>query len=290
MSLTHRIANQLILKLIGVKGRSGNFGHKGRPGLRGGSASAKMPNAHRDKPLLRPSEDVSEQDEGRLALSRYILPLDVDPDSIYYASDLKNKIVTDLSEATGISYQKVNRIVGSWAYTANEDDFARAIQEVVSDEFGSAISKWQRNLPPISSKTYSIMEARGITKDDIRKVIRSMYRNTQDELKELGVEEIPLYRGLITSDSSLAPGFDYEIDTNAVESWTTSFKVAQGFAMNMSKDKSKFGVVLVTKVPVVRILCTPRTGFGCMGEEEVLVLGDDERGGDVARVEWMEGL
>ncbi len=62
MSLTKLVSRLLVIRLLGVKGRSGNWGHASRPGLRGGSA----PKAStQPKPALskqsQPKSDSSKQ-------------------------------------------------------------------------------------------------------------------------------------------------------------------------------------------------------------------------------------
>ncbi len=274
--LSQKVASLLSIKLSGVKGKSGNFGHAGRPGLRGGSASKSVPSP----PIT--SEEASNR------LKSYIWgdidsKLD-DAQNHKKVSGLKNKIVTALSQATGVPYQKVNRIIRSWADTSNESELARLIQSVAQEEFGVALSQWQKSLPEVSLNAFD--NARGITKEDVRKVVKTMYANTQAELKALGITEVKLYRGLVTQGRPASkPGQEYAIDSNAVESWSLSKGVAQTFAVPFSGMSA---TVLSTTVPVSRILCTPRTGFGCLNEEEVLVLGDGEEGGDRAKAEWTQ--
>jgi hypothetical protein len=56
-----------------------------------------------------------------------------------------------------------------------------------------------------------------------------------------------------------------------LESWTTRYDTAKTFAA--TSKGGKIGMIIKTTIPRERILFTPKTGFGCMTEEELVVLG-----------------
>ena len=84
-----------------------------------------------------------------------------------------------------------------------------------------------------------------------------MYDNTQALLKTKGITEIVLHRGMGKHEA-----LQKEVLSNAMQSWSTSESVAEGF-----------GQVQSAVVPITRVLSTPFTGFGCLKEEEFVLVG-----------------
>jgi hypothetical protein len=121
--------------------------------------------------------------------------------------------------------------------------------------------------------------------DRQRAILRSMYNETQAELKSRGIKEVRLYRGvdLTRADADgLSKGVGVLIGTNALESWSVDAEVASAFAQ---VGPGRVGIVFEAVVPIERILSTPATGFGCLKEGEVIVLGGvDGDGGSVNAV------
>jgi len=102
----------------------------------------------------------------------------------------------------------------------------------------------------------------------IRKTLRAMYDRTQEQFRQAGVTEIVLYRGVTLEGSETGKGLPKEgsnvsVKGNAIESWSSSYYAARRFG----------NLVVAMRVPVARILSTPRSGFGCLHEEEFVVLG-----------------
>jgi len=138
------------------------------------------------------------------------------------------------------------------------------MQEAARREFGSSLSPWQKN-------QWKESGAGGMVSADEmrmhRRFLRAMYDETQERLRSLGVpadEFVTLYRGV------RIPGEWYRDDVaayegNAIESWSTSIQVAVSFAGNQQ--------VLDAAIPANRIISTATTGFGCLVENEVVVLG-----------------
>jgi len=194
---------------------------------------------------------------------------------------IKNDIVTNLSESTGTSQENVNEIIGEWAETSNDmSRQAISMQEAVSEEFGVPLSDWQES-NRIRSKGF-------VARDDERKVLRAMYNNTQAELKTAGYkpgDTVTLYRGYEGAKGSSIPdrGTDVNYAGNAMESWSILPSIAGSFGSNPIR-----GRVLSMNVPVENVLSIATTGFGCLPEGEFVILGSGK--GNVAHVLSLDDL
>jgi len=306
------IENELNLEKWFQKGGpgSGHWGHRGRKGKRGGSApsrglaklSAPVGNAgvegNRgvDKLLtdtLFPGEEVVTKPK----------PGDWEYATTNERAKLKAQVARDLSEVSGVTEQEAADFVRQWAHSSNDNDMrSLAVQQDAAKEFGLKTSEFTQgkidNMKEYRQKQLKRLEE-GYTieqlgvrwasvnplmeSDKQRALLRSMYNETQAELKARGIKEVRLYRGARLPDDGKWPdriGGAIPVETNAVESWSVSARVARNFATPQSGGD--IGVVFVTVVPANRILSTPATGFGCLREGEVVVLGGID--GDNARV------
>jgi len=109
----------------------------------------------------------------------------------------------------------------------------------------------------------------------VRKALRAMYERTQEQFRKAGVTEMVLYRGFHPEGEKVyKKGQAVKVRGNALESWSSSYDQAK-----------KFGtVVMAIRVPVARILSSPASGFGCMGEQEFVLLGPTG-GEDMAHIQ-----
>lgn len=123
-------------KIIVTKGGpgSGNHGHAGRPGKRGGSApGGSVFNPGKGMPMTR--DYVTD-----VALSGVLWG-----DGSQSPRIIKDTIVTTISADTGIEYDVVNDIVAQWAISSNDNDMRSiSLQEAAAEEFGLELSEWQQ--------------------------------------------------------------------------------------------------------------------------------------------------
>lgn len=189
---------------------------------------------------------------------------------------LKNEICERLSERSGLSYDEINLRLRQWAETSNDTSAkSLAMQEAAQQEFGSKLSPWQKNQWECSGAG-KLTSAEEMMMN--RRFLRAMHEETQEHLRSLGVPAdgfVTLYRGAkLQSKGNREEMVAYE--GNAIESWSTDRNVAASFAGNRQ--------VIEANIPASRIISTATTGFGCLGESEVVVLGG--LGPLESKVEW----
>jgi hypothetical protein len=101
-----------------------------------------------------------------------------------------------------------------------------------------------------------------------------MYHNTQDWFKQRNIEHVWVYRGmkdLTPEEWNLKFGESEigkaNITLQPLSSFSSDYSTANGFAYT---DK---GTMVAAQIPVGRIMGGCRSGFGCLSEREVVVIG-----------------
>lgn len=185
------------------------------------------------------------------------------------AGETKHSVVTALSERSGVDYETTNSIIAAWANSSNKNAISIVVQERAEALFGAQRSAWQagahqtdrrdtgKDIPPA---------------DKIDAVLRSMYDRTQEWFKARGVTHVELWRGVDLQPEEhakiSASTRKVAFDDNALSSWSLNHSIASLFA-----GESRYGSVLRSVIPVQRIISTALTGFGCLTEDEYVVLG-----------------
>lgn len=131
---------------------SGNFGHAGRKGLRGGSASTaygkiSLPtNEEFREHLVTLNESfVSFKDTLNKKLAENLGIPEVNSLSHVDVKYTKALVCKNLSEQTGIPEEKVSEVLRQWAISSNDTSYASlAIQEAISKEFNVKLSPFQK--------------------------------------------------------------------------------------------------------------------------------------------------
>lgn len=110
----------------------------------------------------------------------------------------------------------------------------------------------------------------------LRKVLRAQYDWTQKFLKEVGIDVVHAYRGWAASSRAGLPkkGDDgiIGLDMQPLSSFAVRARTAVGFMSHGSGGS----MLSYCQIPRERILSTCRTGFGCRGEYELVVLGGSD--------------
>lgn len=310
------LLDSLSTRLKGGQG-SGNYGHAGRPGKVGGSAPSSgiiqgkvNPKAGKAPGWIAPDDrQVDAQLSSHLGENL--------PEGQTWLSctqetrgQVKNAIVTRLSEETGVDYNTVNLMVRQWTSTSNKAVAALSLQEAACEEFGLEMSPYQKEQYEVQltlQKRHSeqfendvrkenpnwdyaqiSQEARRRAKEYYttpdssgrlpqfywdypladrateRKVLRAMHEITMREFKRQGIPtngSIVVYRGLRGR-----PGYKAKetipYQGNAIEAWSISPQKAFIYSPPM----------IAMRVPVRSVMCTARTGLGCLPEGEVIVM------------------
>jgi GNAT superfamily N-acetyltransferase len=193
------------------------------------------------------------------------------------------------------SEDATNALIHLWAETsADHDPHAIAMQRAIQDEFGlKGATTTHLAMDPqtmTGSGAQSVYERNGPA---YQAFARAMYDNTQDELSKQGITGMLLYRGL---DFGVGRG-DYVarqlgvpldnqphqvmVNQQPASSWSYDYQIARGFTGGTGSS----GAVLAARVPAERILSTMKTGVGCKGEKEVVVLGGQDQ---VTAQAWSE--
>ena len=113
--------------------------------------------------------------------------------------------------------------------------------------------------------------------DAYKAVLKAMYARTQEEFKSKGIARVLLSRGIALPAKTirkmkLKVNDVVDISLNALESWAVHPGVAADFAGLQSRGSKLREIVIQAWVPVERILCSPYTGLGCLGEFEYIVI------------------
>ena len=184
-------------------------------------------------------------------------------------NDVYNGLPDEYKEQ--ITKKQISQMLGVWADGSNSGSVSASMHEAAAEEFGTSVSKWQTS--QMGTSNTGIMP-----RAHERAVLRSMYNNTQDKLADAGFspnDKITLYRG-IAIDNSVQFGNVAKMDSNAMESWTSDWSIANQFGVMPIMEYMDNGspYILSQAVPVKNIVGSCVTGFGCAGELEFVVLGD----------------
>lgn len=183
----------------------------------------------------------------------------------------------------------VGESVALWAETSGDHNSrALAMQKAAEKEFG--LSSY--NYP--AGRESQLAEADDFLKDPnseqtSREFLRAMYKHTQETIQaETGLgpdDEIVLYRGLRFYEDQPAPAslsnapsegsLDVFMKLQPMSSYSTDRDIAVYFTRTF--EEGSYGLVISTRVKVRDILSTARTGYGCLTEAEVVVLGGDPK-------------
>ena len=212
---------------------------------------------------------------------------------------LSDKEPSDIFRLRQLVYDLIDGFVGQWAKTSSDEHpLAYAIQIAIAQEFGLrknyeklvTMLRWveeNKNIPDFSKRVAWVYNR---LKPLLHAFVRSVYEHTQKVLRESGLEEIWLIRGLTLREGIKVKRYFDRFKHTALpaSSWTTDKRTALGFAL--SKDEGEIGVLFTTKVKkdqFERVLSTPVSGFGCFGEAEFVLLGiNDDDGLLAAQVDY----
>jgi hypothetical protein len=166
-------------------------------------------------------------------------------------------------------------MVDSWANTSG-DSSAKAIgiQYAIREELGVKGSYTRHLTPKTTYGTKAKQEFRELANKvgndkAVRAVVRAHYDHTQERLKAGGISELTLVRGY-SSSAKINPAGDQVVSLQPASSFSMDKGIAAGFANDGGPSKARH---LILRVPASRIFSTSVSGFGCLSEQEIVVLG-----------------
>lgn len=209
----------------------------------------------------------------------------------WYSADVPNKTY-DFSGDTPFARSKFAPLTGegdtatikaaaglidNWAGTASDSNpWSLALQHAAEKEFNLPDASFERSLH--SSDDYSRSQADQIFQlhaPALQAFVRAQYDATQEWLKLNfpGQDKMILYRGqgiggihALADEGKIDAG---ELDLQPMSSFSYTATTALNFVP--AGEASAF---LGMEVPFDRIMATARTGFGCLNENEFVVLGE----------------
>jgi len=189
-----------------------------------------------------------------------------------------------LSEETGVPHDEVITMLKAWIDTSNDSDPASLMmQQEAAKIFGAPLTEWQQgNIDRMAGKKWPSYRTK-VSPINARKVLHTMYDKTQRELAAAGVPDpVTLYRGI--SRRLLPNGQVGKVYTNTLTSYSSRRSEADAFVQH----KGGHGMVAEIQIPRSRILGTPRTGLGCLGESEYVVIGATAGAGDEVMISYVD--
>jgi hypothetical protein len=111
-----------------------------------------------------------------------------------------------------------------------------------------------------------------------RAFVRAEYERTQRWFAKRGLTHVTLTRGM--ESDTLEAGTTETVQMQPASSWSANIATAVQFSRGggqFATHKEGNPIVLVARVPVARILSTAVTGRGALSEEEVIVLGGEQK-------------
>jgi hypothetical protein len=159
-----------------------------------------------------------------------------------------------------------SNMIHIWANTSNDaDPTSLAMQETAKTMFGlDDVAPWDMG-DVLKGDVQRNLDQHGAVYEAF---LKAQYDVTQEFFAEQGIKEFELYRGF-TSKEKVETGY---VDTvlRPLSSFSTSKTVAEEFALPGSFE---YAYVVDMTVPAKDILSMPGLGFGCLEEEEFVVLG-----------------
>jgi len=202
-------------------------------------------------------------------------------DQIGHGADLPPVTENDLKKIRDNAFRS---IIARWAMSSNDNDIlSLATQRAVTDELRlSNVADWAKESGDVADQVNDVYVK---NEKALRAMVRSQYNRTQADLKAAGITHVTVYRGMhVTGDTApWAFGDDGKAmkagdEVSApkwrpISSWSGAATVANEFAYtDEMRTSGETGLVLKTTVPAELVFSTPRTGFGCLLEEEWVIM------------------
>ena len=186
-------------------------------------------------------------------------------------------------------------LVQSWAKTSNDGaTLSLAIQDTAQQLFKPNAISWDPQTEQAENKV-SYSPSTTIT-DASTKVfssfLKAQYAATQQYFDSKGIKEVTLFRGMKqppiddgygdedednSEENNIYTPQQAEITMRPLSSWSTNLDVANDFAGEAGANY-RGGILAKARIKTKDILSIPYTGVGCLGEDEVVVIGHSVQG------------
>lgn len=154
-------------------------------------------------------------------------------------------------------------VTGAWNYSSTAP-VALALMQAAKEKFG---------IEGAANVQSSEFAAHSKVLGDLAGAI---YAETQQQLKDAGVDKVTVYRGMSfqrETDWAQADGDNIAVQSNPLSSFSTNLYTAEGFTRD---DNKSLAVILGGTVPRESIFSIPTSGVGCTTEHEVVVMHSDK--------------
>lgn len=182
-------------------------------------------------------------------------------------------VAASSKEADGmLREQAVNVLVAAWAGSSNDsNEMSLAIQDVAQKEFGlTNTMAWDRG--PFARDIQTGVDARVAEYGHVYgSFLHAQYDSTQAFLKEKGITEVGLYRGMLLHGEP-PTGQQAVPEMRPLSSWSSDRSIAADFGTANRSSSDIKGTVLAATFPSSAVISTPVTGVGCLSESEFVVL------------------
>lgn len=196
-------------------------------------------------------------------------------------------------EGQGVLKQAlISGLVHTWAISANDsNDVALSMQNVARELFSvDGAVGWDRGTEYRMDRVVASPGPGQIMEDfDGAPVLSEMQRKfvgeflqtsheaTQQYFKDRGITHLAVYRGITAGENAFGEPIAIgdmdirEVRMRPLSSWSINEATARSFSRRPGNDQS--GYVIKAFVPIEDIFSTPFTGFGCLEEDEAVILG-----------------
>jgi len=196
-------------------------------------------------------------------------------------------------EGQGVLKQAlISGLVHTWAISANDsNDVALSMQNVARELFSvDGAVGWDRGnqyrmdrvvASPGPGQIMEDFDGAPVLSEMQRKFVgeflQTSHEATQQYFEDRGITHLAVYRGITAGENAFGEPIAIgdmdirEVRMRPLSSWSINEATARSFSRRPGNDQS--GYVIKAFVPIKDIFSTPFTGFGCLEEDETVILG-----------------
>jgi len=200
-------------------------------------------------------------------------------DEIREAADLLKDPMEDRRYSPEVGDEVVSAIQRSWASTSGDHNaIAVGLQRVAEEVFELNNAELDHLAPrgsPVQTQVFEEKVARIADNRVVHAAVQAIYDDTQAGLREDGVRQLTLVRGMVVSDDVAVPE-DRAVPMRGLLQPLSSFstRLEDATEFGVSGDMDGRGVVMMARVQANRVFSvSTRSGVGCVREHEVVILG-----------------